>query len=499
MKTENNKGLPVWLKTLHIFLLSLLVLTLHTASPVRAAGLADLIVEKSHTGDFTQNEQGKTYTIKVKNQGDDPTDGSIVTVVDTLPTGLTATAIAGTGWSCVLNTLTCTRSDVLASQVYYPDITLTVNVAPDSPLEVTNTVTVSGGGDSDLNNNTALDVTTIIGVADLIVTGYELLNTSHAPISATTLEPYEPFSLRVKVKNRGGADSGGVFYSSVYIDRDPNTYTITDPEGCLYNSGIDENDWGDYRKENLLGALPPFTEDTETFIVDIPDGLSAGAHQIWFYADPTCVVQGESFENNNAYGPYNITISASTLTVASSGAYDGWIQESTETSGKGSKMNNGAGFLYMGDDALDRQYLSILSFNTTSLPDNAVITSVYLKFKFASITGTNPFVTHGLLFADFKKGSFSNNVTLSIFDFKAPANRNRAMSITNGNLKSNNWYSQMLTSNYFKLINKAGITQVRLRFARDDDNDNRADMLLIHSGNSTSANRPKLIINYYVP
>lgn len=497
MKTKNNKGLPTW-RTLHIFLLGLLVLTLHTTNPVRAAGLVDLFVQKSHTGDFTQNGQGYTYTISVQNVGDDPTDGSTVTVIDTLPTGLSATAIDGTGWSCVLNTLTCTRSDVLASQAFYPDITLTVNVAPDAPLEVTNNVAVSGGGDSVPGNNTDADITTIIGVPDLIVTGYELLNTSYAPIAATTLEPYEPFSLRVKVKNRGGADTGGVFYSSVYIDRNPNTYTITDPEGCLYNPDINDNDWGDYRKENFLGALPPFTEDTET-IVDITGGLSAGSHQVWFYADPMCNVQGESYENNNAYGPYNITISASTLTVTSSGAHDGWIREQTETSGKGATTNNGANFLYIGDDAIDRQYLSILSFNTANLPDNAVITSVFLKFKFSSITGTSPFVTQGPLFADFKKGSFSNNVTLSIFDFKAPANRNRAMSITNGNLKSNNWYSQILVSNYFKLINKAGITQVRLRFARDDDNDNRADILLIHSGNSTSANRPRLIIDYYVP
>jgi hypothetical protein len=266
----------------------------------------------------------------------------------------------------------------------------------------------------------------------------------------------------------------------------------------LYNPGIDDNDWGDYRKENFLGALPPFTEDTET-IVDIPDGLSAGEHNIWFYADPMCTVQGESFENNNAYGPYIITISASTLTATSTAAHDGWIREQTETSGKGATKNNGADFLYIGDDAIDRQYLSILSFNTAGLPDNAVITSVFLKFKLASITGTSPFVTQGPLFADFKKGLFSNDVTLSIFDFKAPANRNRAMSITNGNLKSNNWYSQVLASNYFKLINKTGTTQVRLRFARDDDNDNRADILLIYSGNSTSANRPKLIIDYYVP
>jgi uncharacterized repeat protein (TIGR01451 family) len=496
MKTENNKGLPVWLKTLHIFLLSLLVLTLHTASPVRAAGLADLVVEKSHTGDFTQNEQGKTYTIKVKNQGDDPTDGTTVTVVDTLPTGLTATAIAGTDWSCVLNTLTCTRSDVLASQAYYPDITLTVNVAPDSPLEVTNVVAVSGGGDSDLNNNTTSDITTIIGVPDLIVTGYELLNTSHAPIAATTLEPFEPFSLRVKVKNRGGLDTGGVFYSSIYIDRNPNTYTITDPEGCLYNPGIDDNDWGDYRKENFLGALPPFTEDTET-IVDIPDGLSAGNHQIWFYADPMCTVQGESYEDNNAYGPYNITISNNKSTFQSTGANDGWILESTETSGTGGSKRNTGAYLYVGDGTLDRQYVSILSFNTASLPDNAVITKVTLQFKYAGKTGALPFNTLGKLIVDIRKGGFSNGVGLQLNDFKTPANVINALSYNS--IKVNNWYSRTLASTNFRFINKSGTTQFRLHFAKDDNDNNRTDILKLYSGNNVPGIRPKLIIDFYVP
>ncbi len=57
-----------------------------------------------------------------------------MTVSDTLPAGLTATAISGTGWSCTLSTLTCTRSDALAAGAIYPPITVTVNVANDTLL-----------------------------------------------------------------------------------------------------------------------------------------------------------------------------------------------------------------------------------------------------------------------------------------------------------------------------------------------------------------------------
>jgi hypothetical protein len=96
----------------------------------------------------------------VNNIGTDATLGT-VTVVDTLPVGLTATAISGTGWICTLATLTCTRADALAAAGSYPVITVTVNVAANAANSVTNNVSVSGGGEVNLANDTAADVTTI--------------------------------------------------------------------------------------------------------------------------------------------------------------------------------------------------------------------------------------------------------------------------------------------------------------------------------------------------
>src|SRR5207248_2228545 len=72
-----------------------------------------LIISKGHQPEFLFGQIGAAYTITVENAGDAPTSG-LVTVVDTLPAGLTATAIEGAGWDCVLATLTCTRSDALA-------------------------------------------------------------------------------------------------------------------------------------------------------------------------------------------------------------------------------------------------------------------------------------------------------------------------------------------------------------------------------------------------
>src|SRR5207237_9548916 len=95
--------------------------------PTTVAQLPDLTIAKSHSGNFTQGQTGATYSVTVTNSGFAATSGT-VTVTDTLPTGLTATGISGSGWTCVLGTLTCTRSDALATGSSYPAITLTVNV-----------------------------------------------------------------------------------------------------------------------------------------------------------------------------------------------------------------------------------------------------------------------------------------------------------------------------------------------------------------------------------
>jgi uncharacterized repeat protein (TIGR01451 family) len=117
-------------------------------------------ITKSHTDPFVEGDTGSTYTISVQNSGTGPTDGTVVTVVDTIPAGLTATNLAGTGWTCVTATATCTRTDVLAAAASYPDITLTVTVAKTAAASVTNSVQVSGGGAASAANTT--DVTNVI-------------------------------------------------------------------------------------------------------------------------------------------------------------------------------------------------------------------------------------------------------------------------------------------------------------------------------------------------
>ncbi len=120
----------------------------------------DLTVSVTHSGSFTQGRMGAVYTIVVRNAGGAATSGA-VSMTNALPGKLTAAAMSGTGWSCSLAMLTCTRSGALASGATYPAVTLTVNIASDAPPSVIDTATVSGGGETYTANDSAADVTAI--------------------------------------------------------------------------------------------------------------------------------------------------------------------------------------------------------------------------------------------------------------------------------------------------------------------------------------------------
>lgn len=185
------------------------------------------------------------------------------------------------------------------------------------------------------------------------------------------------------------------------------------------------------------------------------------------------------------------------LKVTSIGAQDGWLLESTETSGKAGSAGGTATQFYLGDDAANRQYRAILSFNTGPLPDSAVITSVTLKVKTTGTVGANPFGSLGNIVVDLKNGSWSGNAALQLTDFYAAGSKNYAMQITNAPVS--NWFSTTLPSASFGYINLTGTTQFRLRFATDDNNNLAANYLKFASGEATTTSRPQLIITYHVP
>jgi hypothetical protein len=185
-----------------------------------------------------------------------------------------------------------------------------------------------------------------------------------------------------------------------------------------------------------------------------------------------------------------------TATLKSVNTNDGWILESTETSGNGGTLNSAATTFNLGDDAANKQYRAILHFDTSSLPDTAVITSATLKIKKQGVMGTDPFTLLGDLKASVRKPAFGA-ATLTISDFKSAPGKNNVATFSNTPVS--NWYSALVNNTGRVYINRLGTTQFRLAFTIDDNNDNSADLTKFYSGNAGAAARPQLIIQYYIP
>ena len=115
---------------------------------------------------FVPNEQNAQITASILNNGSGPTGDPVsgsnpLTVVDTLPIGLTfAAGSNGADWTCSASgqTVTCTNDESIAQGSSYPDLTIDVNVASNATGPLANAITVSGAGASNASANDSIPV-----------------------------------------------------------------------------------------------------------------------------------------------------------------------------------------------------------------------------------------------------------------------------------------------------------------------------------------------------
>jgi uncharacterized repeat protein (TIGR01451 family) len=180
--------------------------------------VADLTIVKTHApATFLRGASG-TFTLIVSNVGTGPTAG-LTTVADTIPAGFTATAASGTGWSCAIGpTVICTRSDALAVGSAWPPISVTVTVAQAAAASVSNTATVSGGGDITPVNDSSTDVVPVASQADLSID-------KTGPPNAI---PGNPIVYTLVITNNGPSDAQG----TVVTDPTPPNLTFVSNSGA---------------------------------------------------------------------------------------------------------------------------------------------------------------------------------------------------------------------------------------------------------------------------
>jgi fimbrial isopeptide formation D2 family protein/uncharacterized repeat protein (TIGR01451 family) len=161
----------------------------------------DLTVAKNHTGNFTVGSTG-TYSMSVGNNGGSATS-STITFTDTLPTGLTvnngaagAVTLGGTNaanWTCNSNAanpqvITCTSSTAITASgnsVFSFPVTVGLATAVGTN-SITNTASVSGGGETNTTNDSSSDPTTILS-PDLKITKTHIGNFTQGGTGAYTL------------------------------------------------------------------------------------------------------------------------------------------------------------------------------------------------------------------------------------------------------------------------------------------------------------------------
>ena len=329
---------------------------------------------------------------------------------------------------------------------------------------------------------------------DLGAAAYKDLNQN--PVSGSlTLQPYKS---RILV-----LDSPTVV-SSKRIDPSPTSlgtvrFAVAFSEPV---TGVDASDFALAASGVTGAAVSGVSGSGASYTVSVATGTGSGAIRLNVVDDDSILdadsnpLGGVGAGNGAFSGGEAYIVRPVSQTFFSSGAQDGWVLESSETSNKGGMFNATSLAFQLGDDAQKRQYKAILSFDTSALPDNAVVLSAALRIKQnGAVVGKNPFGKFGSLLVDLFKGSFGAP-GLSASDFQAAASLKPAGMF--GITPSAGWYTAVLGSKAWTVINKAGRTEFRLYFTLDDNNDKVADFMRFNSGNAVSG-KPELVIQYIVP
>jgi alpha-tubulin suppressor-like RCC1 family protein len=217
--------------------------------------------------------------------------------------------------------------------------------------------------------------------------------------------------------------------------------------------------------------------------------LSAGNVKCWGYNDFGQLGDGSAIERLT---PVNV-LDLKVAIFRSNPTLDGTILETAENSNVGGTVNSSGSSLFVGDDNSDRQYRSIVSFNTSILPDTAIIHNATFGLFWAGAVGTDPYWS--LRVFDIRRGVFGASASLQADDFQAPASLSAI-----GPLFINETYSDGLLSDAaFPYFNLTGNTQFRVRYEEDDNDNKSADYVMLYSGEAQTQYRPLLTVYYFVP
>ena len=381
--------------------------------------------------------------------------------------GNSTCTISSTGGFNSAVALACTGLPAGASCSFSP-----ASVTPPANGSATSTLTLTVGA------------STPAGTTTVQAQGTNGSTTRTSAISLTVTAPAGVLTNGVPVTGLSGAAGSNTFF------------TMSVPAGATNLKFVTSGGTGDLDLYARFGSQPT----TSTFDCSSAGGTnaetcnittaSAGTYHVLLYGYA-------AYSGVTLTGSFTAPGGQTTVTFYSVGAEDGRTYESGETTNVGGGFNatdNTTAALRVGDFSDDTQYRSVVSFDTSSIPDGATIVSATLRIKRGTLSGTSPFSTHGTCTVDMSS-AFGGATALAAGDYQAAAGASGVATMSSP--ASNGTFSTgALSAAGRAAVNKTGKTQFRVYMTLDDNDDLGSDYIGFYAGEAAAGNQPELVVVY---
>ncbi len=153
--------------------------------------------------------------------------------------------------------------------------------------------------------------------------------------------------------------------------------------------------------------------------------------------------------------------------------------------------------LFVGEDRGGLQHRALLSFNTSGLPDNAIVTAVKLKIKAAGVVGRNPITNRHPLVVDICSSPVDAPGAPPGAASSPSAECTSAAGVFQ-DAPNGGWYTVDLSASAFDRVNPLGATRFQLRLSGSGAASGRA-YLQFFAPDAAESDSPVLLVKYRLP
>ena len=348
---------------------------------------------------------------------------------------LKAIAYDAAGNSAVDNDTSVTVSNSSSGDTTPPSVNIT---SPSNGATVSGTVTIAASASDNVG-----------------VTKVEFYINNNK-VGEDTSSPYE-YSW-----NTTGYSNGTYSLKAIAYDAAGNSAVDNDTSVTVSNSQASNcQTWTDTAYNHSIAGRASYTNGSSgwgyyTTGGDFLDSTGLGTFTVYLDTDDNKYYKGDGVGMCGNSGGSGTTVSFNGIA-----SDDGYVKANADGSSPAVGTYSTLGIGRGSDGKYNR---AILSFDTSSLPDNATITRAYIVVTYSSRSG-DPWANGNSLVIDVKTGYFGSASTTETSDWAASPTASAVASIasfTSGTKQSTDFNSAGLSA-----INKTGKTQLKLRFVNN--------------------------------